>query len=330
MEGDFNREVLRLDCKSSVSRITERIRDLVFRKLRKKGVVIGLSGGIDSSVSAALCVEALGKENVFGIFMPDQDSGPETLPLSKLIADHLGIESTLEDITSILEAAGCYTRRDGAIEEVIPEYTEEWKMKIVLPSILNSDILRVFFLVARSPDGVEKRVRLKQKTYLKILSAMNFKQRTRKMLEYYHADRLNFADIGTDNRLEYDQGFFVKNGDGSADLRPISHLYKTQVYQLADHLSLPERIRKTSPTTDTYSLPQSQEEFYFSLPYDLLDLCLYGLNNGVALSEVARETGLEPDQVDRVFRDINNKRKATKYLHMKPLLIEDVPEILDE
>jgi len=147
------------------------------------------------------------------------------------------------------------------------------------------------------------------------------------MLEYYHADRLNFAVTGTPNRLEYDQGFFVKLGDGAADVKPIAHLYKTQVYQLAQYLGVPKEIRQRPPTTDTYSLSQGQDEFYFSLPYDKMDLCLYGKNNGISVETVAEYLDLKPEQIQRVYDDIDTKRLTTRYLHLSPLLVEDIPEI---
>jgi NAD+ synthase len=165
------------------------------------------------------------------------------------------------------------------------------------------------------------------KAYLEIVAATNFKQRTRKMLEYYHADRLNFAVTGTPNRLEYDQGFFVKLGDGAADVKPIAHLYKTQVYQLAEYLGVPEKIRERPPTTDTYSLSQGQDEFYFSLSYDKMDLCLYGKNNDISVETVAEYLNLEPEQIQRVYDDIDTKRSTTRYLHLPPLLVEDISEI---
>ena len=157
--------------------------------------------------------------------------------------------------------------------------------------------------------------------YQGIIAATNMKQRTRKQMEYYHADRLNYAVIGTPNLLEYDQGFFVKNGDGAADLKPIAHLYKSQVYQLAAHLGVPEDIRRRPPTTDTWSMAQSQEEFYFSLPYDRMDLCMYGLNNGLDAGDVAAAAKLTGEQLEAVWGDIARKRVATAYLHMPPLTI---------
>jgi NAD+ synthase len=211
-----------------------------------------------------------------------------------------------------------------AIRTVYPEYGDGWKSKITLPSIIESDRLNVSQLTVQSPDGEQKTSRLPLAAYLQLVAATNFKQRVRKTMEYYHADRLNYAVAGTPNRLEYDQGFFVKQGDGAADVKPIAHLYKTQVYALAAHLGVPEEIRKRPPTTDTYSMPQTQEEFYFSLPYDRMDLCLYAVNHRVSAEEVAPVVGLSTAQVERVYRDIEAKRRASRYLHMRPMLIEPV------
>ena len=315
-------DILDIDCPKVAGKIEDAIREAVLEKMKKRGAVIGLSGGIDSSVCAAACVRAFGKKRVFGIFMPDWESAKDTLELSRLIADHLGIDTALEDISALLQAAGCYRRRDEAIREVIPEYGPGWKSKIVLPNLLGSDKYRVFSLVAASPEGNVRKVRLTHRSYLGILAAMNFKQRVRKMMEYYHADRLNYAVAGTPNRLEYDQGFFVKNGDGAADFKPIAHLYKTQVYQLAAHYGIPERIRNRPPTTDTYSMPQSQEEFYFSLPYDKMDFSLYCRNHDVPPESAADVLGLTPEQVERIYQDIDNKRRVTRYLQMAPQLVE--------
>jgi len=295
--------------------------------LKRKGVVLGLSGGIDSSVAAALCVRALGSERVLGLFMPEAESSPDTTRLAHLLADSLRIRTVLEDISPILKAAGCYQRRDDAIRKVVPEYHDGHKCKIVLPNFLDAPTYPFYSVVVRSPAGVETRARLTAEAFLGIVAASNFKQRTRKMIEYYHADRLNYAVVGTPNRLEYDQGFFVKNGDGAADLKPIAHLYKTQVYQLAKYLNVPHEIQGRQPTTDTYSLDQSQEEFYFAVPYDKMDLCLYARNHGLPAADVADATGLTAEQSERVYQLIDSKRNATRYLHMHPLLVETVCQI---
>ena len=324
MEEKFSRIILDIDCQKETTRIAEKIRQLIPRDFRRKGAIVAMSGGIDSSVVAALCVEALGKNRVLGLLLPEKDYSEDTLELSRLVAGHLEIETVYEDITPILKAVGCYQRRDNAIKKVLPEYGEGYKSKIVLPSVLESISLRLFSVIAVSPEGEKIEARLSTEAYLGIVAATNFKQRVRKMLEYYHADRLNYAVAGTPNRLEYDQGFFVKLGDGAADIKPIAHLYKTQVYQLAEYVGIPEQIRSRPPTTDTYSMPQSQEEFYFSLPYDQMDLCLYGKNNAVAIEEIATAIDLTVEQVNRVFHDIDQKRRSTKYLHSQPQLIEDI------
>jgi NAD+ synthase len=323
----FGPDVLRIDPEQATARAVPVIREQVLGRLRRRGVVVGLSGGIDSSACAALCARALGPDRVFGVFMPEADSDPESLRLGKLLAAALGIEAVVEDIAPILEAAGCYRRRDGFIRQVFPQYGPGYKSKIVLPSATASTGYNVFTLVVQAPDGTQSRARLPLEPYLGIVAATNMKQRTRKQTEYYHADRLNYAVVGTPNRLEYDQGFFVKNGDGAADIKPIAHLYKSQVYQVAEHLGVPQEILRRPPTTDTYSLAQTQEEFYFALPYDKMDLCLYALNRGVPAEQVAPAVGLTPEQVTRVYRDIEGKRRTTRYLHEAPLLVEPVTEL---
>ncbi len=318
----FSADVLKIDAPQVADAIQKAIVEQVRGTLRRKGAVLGLSGGIDSSVVAALCAKALGPERVLGLFMPERDSSDDALTLGKLLADAMGIPTELENIKPSLDGLGCYRRQDDAIRMVFDDYEPGDKFKITLPSILEGNRLNVFRLTIQKANGELKDSRMPPAAYLQLVAATNFKQRVRKMMEYYHADRLNYAVAGTPNRLEYDQGFFVKNGDGSADLKPIAHLYKSQVYQLAEYLGVPEEIRKRPPTTDTYSMPQTQEEFYFALPYDKMDLCLYALNNQVPAAEVAEVLGLKPEQVEIVFKDIEAKRRTTKYLHMGPILVE--------
>ena len=322
----FSKDVLRIDAAATVEQLAATIREQVMGRLRRRGAVVGLSGGIDSSVVAALCARALGKERVLGLFMPERDSSDDALRLGRMLASHLGIEAIVEDIAPALQGLGCYERQAEAIRQVFPDYGEGWKCKITLPSILESDRLNVFHLTVQSPSGEQRTSRMPPAAYLQLVAATNYKQRVRKMTEYYHADRLNYAVAGTPNRLEYDQGFFVKNGDGSADFKPIAHLYKTQVYALAEALGLPEEIRRRPPTTDTYSMAQTQEEFYFALPYDRMDLCLWAYNHRVPAAEAGPVVGLTTAQVERVYKDIESKRRTTRYLHLPPLLVEPVLE----
>lgn len=314
----FSAQNLVLDAEAEIERICEWLRLTVLKDFRKRGAVLGLSGGIDSSVTAALCARALGKGKVTGVFMPEHDSDPDSLRLGKALAEAVGIETVLEDIGPSLAAQGCYARRDGFIRQVVPEFGEGWGCKVVLEDALTGRGYNISWLVVANPGGEQSRHRMPLDVYLGMIAAANMKQRTRKQIEYYHADRLNFAVAGTPNRLEYDQGFFVKNGDGAADFKPIAHLYKTQVYQLAEALGVPEEIRRRPPTTDTWSLPQGQDEYYFSLPYDRMDICLYALDNGVSREETADAAALTPDQVDAVWRNIASKRKVADYLHAQP------------
>jgi NAD+ synthase len=317
---EITSSVLDIDAERVTEEIVTAMRSIV-GEMRRRGAVVAVSGGIDSSVTCALAARAFGPKRTVALLMPEADSDPETLSISREVADTYGVDVVVEDIIPVLSALGCYERRDAAVRELVPEFADGWKFKIVLPSVLGTDSYRLFSLIAQSPDGKTIEARLPPSQYLMIVAATNFKQRVRKMLEYFHADRLNYAVIGTPNRLEYDQGFFVKLGDGAADVKPIAHLYKTQVYQLAEHLGIPERVTARPPTTDTYSLPQGQDEFYFSLPYHEMDLCLYARNENLPPEAVAGAVGLSPEDVQRVYDDIDQKRRTTHYLHLRPQLI---------
>jgi NAD+ synthase len=319
-QRELTRDVLDLDVEAVTEDLVAFLRDAVQVQLRKRGAVVAASGGIDSSVVIALSARAFESENVLAVLMPDRDSAADTLHLSQLAAKTFDVPAVVEDVTEILEAARCYERRDEGFRSVIPEYGAGWKAKIALPSLLGGESLRIFSVVARSPKGDQVRARATADAYLRIVAATNFKQRARKMLEYYHADRLDFAVVGTPNRLEHDLGFFVKNGDGSADVKPIARLYKTQVYRLADFLGVPEEIRARTPTTDTYPLAQDQEEFYFALPYEQMDLALYAESHGYPPEALASALGVQTTDARRIYRDIEAKRRAAKTLHLSSLM----------
>ncbi len=319
-------EVLNTDLDVEVEKISGRLREILRQDLNRRGLVVAMSGGIDSSVCAALAVKALGPKKAFGLLLPEQDSSSNSLKRGKMLAEHLEIEYLAHDIAPTLEAIGCYQWRDDAIKKVFPAYTDSWKNKIVISGGIEGQINH-FRLVVQNLDGEILEERLGLKEYLQIVAATNYKQRIRKTVEYFHADRLNYAVVGTPNRLEYDQGFFVKNGDGSADVKPIAHLYKTQVYALARHLGLPDEICNAVPTTDTYSLPQGQDEFYFALPYQKMDVALWALNHDVPVGQLAAFLGCSEEQGQWIYDDIVAKRRATKYMHTKSVLVSPVCEI---
>ena len=317
-------QLLPFDRDAEIARTTETIRELMRQHLRRRGLVVAMSGGIDSSVCAALAVKALGPDKVFGLLMPERDSSSESVTKGKLLAEHLGIRYTIEDIAPTLEAIGCYRWRDEAIRAVFPAYGEGWKNKIVIAGGTQGQINHFKLVVQEPGNGPLHEQRLGLREYLQIVAATNFKQRIRKTLEFFHADRLNYAVVGTPNRVEYDQGFFVKNGDGSADLKPIAHLYKTQVYALARHMGLPELICSATPTTDTYSLSQGQDEFYYALPYKEMDLALWHHNEGLPAAVLADRLGLSEQQAAYIYQDIEAKRRTTASLHWPALLMAPV------
>lgn len=314
----FSHDVLRIDPHQEVERISQRLRDEVLRDLRRRGAVVGISGGIDSSVVASLAARAFGPDRVLGVLMPERDSAEDSLRLGHLVAERLGIDVRVEEIDGILTAYGCYERLAEAARMVFPAYGADWRCKLVLPSLIERDRLNIPQLVVEDPAGVEQRARLTTTAFLQLVAATNFKQRTRMSIAYYHADRLAYAVAGTPNYLEYDQGFFVRQGDGAADVKPIAHLYKTQVYALAEYLDVPTEIRARTSTTDTYSLAQTQEEFYFALPFAEMDLCLWAIDHDVPAHEVSAATELTEEQVERVFADIAAKRRVSRYLQHVP------------
>ncbi len=325
MTTKLSAKVLELDAAAEIERIASRVREVV-RTLRKRGLVVAISGGVDSSVCAALAVKAAGAQRVCTLILPEHDSSSESAQRAALLASQWNLQPITVNIGPTLETLGCYQWRDEAMRRVIPGYGPGWRSKIAIRGGMKGQFNH-FHLVAQSPDGELHDVRMQLPEYLQIVAATSFKQRTRKMLEYFHADRLNYAVVGTPNRLEYDQGFFVKTGDGAADIKPIAHLYKTQVYALARELKLPEQITNARPTTDTYSLAQGQDEFYFALPYEQMDLALWAHNQGIPAAELAAALGTTPEHAKLIYDDIVAKRRATEYLHRGPVLVEEVPEI---
>lgn len=316
----FSRDLINLDCEKTVRELTEGLKKQVFGDLRRQGAVVGTSGGIDSAVVAALCARTFGPEKTLGVILPDKDSSPDSKALAMELAKTFGYQFEINDVTKGLRGAGCYEYRDSAFKQVFPEWQEGWKAKIILPTnILESDRFNIFRLAVESPEGKKMEKRLPLKAYLQIVAASNMKQRIRMLTLYYHAERLNYAVIGTGNKNEHEQGFFVKYGDGGADCKPIAHFYKTQVFQLAEYLGVPESIRGRTPTTDTYPSEQTQEEFFFGLDFAIMDRLWYAKENRFPINEVAEVMGLTVEQVERVWRDLDQKKRTTEYLREPPL-----------
>jgi NAD+ synthase len=327
-KNSFSKNILFIpDIEHKSNSIAQKLKEEISLRMKRKGAVVGVSGGIDSSVTLALAVKALGAENVIGILLPEKDSSNESKELALKLAHQLGVKTIEENITAALEGFGCYRRRDEAVKAIFPEYNaDEYAMKIgISPEGISRNLPPVFSLTIVDQKGNEKKKLLPAKEYLQIVAASNFKQRCRMCMLYYHAERLYYAVIGTPNKHEVEQGFFVKHGDGAADIMPISHLYKTQIYQLAEYLNIPKEIIQRTPTSDTYSAEQTQQEFFFQLPFHELDLLWYGYENGYNASEVGAALGRNEEEIKSIFGNFQRKQKTTEYLRMKPIATPDCP-----
>jgi len=323
----FSKDILFIESiAAEADRIIEKLRNDLQNVLKRKGAVVGISGGIDSSVTLALAVRAYGADKVLGIMLPEKDSSNDSKNLALNLAKKFGVETLEENITGALEGFGCYKRRDEAVSSVFPEYNPyDYKMKITLnQGGISHNLPPLFMLTIIDKSGESKSKIIPVKEYLQIVAASNFKQRCRMSMLYYHAERLHFAVIGTPNKHEVEQGFFVKYGDGGADIMPIAHLYKTQVYQLAKYLGVPEDIIKRTPTTDTYSAEQTQQEFFYQLPFDQMDLLWYAFENNIDIDIVAEVMSLATEDIKSIYTNFARKHRTTEYLRSSPIFYKTV------
>ncbi len=320
----FTKDSLKIDAAEVTDQLCGTIAEQIGQRMHKRGAVVGVSGGIDSSVVSALCARALGPDKVLGLMLPEQESASESKVLAQAVADKFGFETLTENITPGLAGMGCYERRDEAIRKVFPEFDESHKCKISIPNnIIEQQAFTFFTLTIETPDGEVKSKRMPTDVYLQVVAASNLKQRLRMTTLYYHAERRNWAVVGTGNKDEHEQGFFVKWGDGGTDLKPIAHLFKIQVYQLAEYLGVPDEILSRTPTTDTYSAEQTQEEFFFGLDFYTMDMLWHAMETDVPPAEAAEVFGLTAEEVERGYKNIRRKIEATEYLRMNPLEITD-------
>ncbi len=318
----FSKSILKLnDVKQTAANIVQRLKTDVQIELKKTGAVVGISGGIDSSVTLALATKAFGSDKVIGILMPEQDSSPDSKRLALELAGKFDVKTIEENMTPSLKGFGCYKRRNEAVWMVVPQFNpEEDKFKIeIKQSIRNMKLPPVFYVTVYFANGTIESKMLPTKAYLQIVAASNFKQRSRMAMLYYHAETRNYAVIGTPNIHEVKQGFFVKYGDGGADIMPIGHLFKSQIYELAAYLGVHDEIIKRTPTTDTYSAEQTQEDFFFQLPFETMDLMWYGWKNGYPPEEVALVMEHPVEEIKAIYSSFERKTKTTEYLRRPPI-----------
>jgi len=313
---------LDLDCATESNRICNFIKEQIFAKFRRKGAVVGLSGGIDSSLIASLCVQSLGKDRVLGLILPEKESNSSSKGLGIACAEKLGISYEITDITPQIEAFGVYKARNQIIKKIFPEFDDSYKFKISVPQdLLERDRFNYRILTIQLPDGELKEKRLPINDWFEISASQNVKQRTRMINLYQHSEKHNYLVAGTTNRTEALMGFYVKFGDGGVDIEPISHLYKIQVYQLAKYLGVPEEIIQRPPSPDTYSLTVSDQEFFFCIPYNILDVLLYAWENNIPVERVSPEVNLSDEQIKRAFKDFESKKNSSWHLRELPSAI---------
>ena len=325
----FDQSILNLDPEGEAQRICEFIRTQVFLRYKRKGVVVGLSGGVDSALLACLCVRALGADKVHGVLLPEKESSPESTDYGRKQAEALGISTEMIDISPMISAFAAYENRNQVISELCPEFDPAADtMKIFLPpDLLDRGSLNVFRLKVQKTDGREFSYRLKSEHLHKIVAAQNIKQRTRMVLLYFTAEKLHYVVGGTTNRSEMEQGFFVKYGDGGVDIEPLAHLYKTQVFQVSSHVGVIPEILERAPSPDTWPGVVTDEEFFFRMPFDILDLLLYAWTEGLSTETVGNALDLSTEQVDRAFRDFQSKWNTSWHMRVQPPHIaEDNPD----
>ncbi|WP_405570596.1 NAD(+) synthase [Winogradskyella sp. Asnod2-B02-A] len=318
----FSKDILHIENIETVCNgIIKKLKTDVAKTLQRRGAVIGISGGIDSSVCLALSAKAFGPNKVTAIMLPEQDSSDDSRILAEKLASKFGVTDTIvEDITHALIGFGCYKRRDEAIARVITDFNPTTdKAKIEIKQDAASNLPPAFSVTVIKPSGKVISKLLPVREYLQIVASTNFKQRSRMSMLYYHAERLHYAVIGTPNKHEVEQGFFVKHGDGAADVMPIGHLYKTQVYQIAKHLGVPQEIIDRTPTTDTYTAEQTQEDFFYQMPFEQMDLIWYGWENNYSPEEVSVVMNKTIEEIESIYKNFERKKKTTQYLRMRPI-----------
>lgn len=314
------RETMGLDLEAEADRICAFIEDQVLVRFKRKGVVVGLSGGIDSALLASVCVRALGRDRVIAILLPEKESSPDSELFAREHAEKLGVQVETVDITPIVAAFGVYEARNRVVRQLCPDFEPGTDtMKIVLPAdLLEQDGLNFFTLVVGKPDGRQIRQRLRPRQLNEIVAAQNIKQRTRMVQLYYEAEKRHYIVGGTTNRTEMEQGFFVKYGDGGVDIEPLSHLYKSQIFALARHLGVVRSILERNPSPDTYPGGSTDEEFFFRMPFSEVDVLLDAWKRGRSVDDVCRDLGYTPSQVERVYRDFQSKWNASWHMRIMP------------
>jgi len=311
----FDLDILKIDPEKELEKLSKFIVDQVNIVFHRKGIVVGLSGGIDSACISALAVHAVGKDKVVGLVLPEKESNPISSEYAIKHAQAMGIEHRQIDITPTVDSIVSYKWRDEFIQKLIKEYQPGYKYNITLPTdLLERDSFNFYKLQVQMPDGEIKTKRLNLNDFRTITSFANIKIRARMLHLYAEAERRSLVVAGTTNRTEFILGDFCKYGDGGTDIEPLSYLYKNQIYQLSEYLKVIPEIVNRQPSPDTFSLPVSDQEFFFRIPFDKLDHLLYAWEHDIPSSKAAKTLDLSEDAVIRAYKDFKSKNNVTAHL----------------
>ena len=309
----FSKDILQIKDIQNLKKLLENfIHNETFGKSRKHGIVVGISGGIDSAVVAALACNAIGKENVLGIILPEKESNPDSQELAQKLCKTLDIQYLIDDITPILDSALVYKIREEIVQKLFPSFNNLCKYRLIFTENFDNDGLSIPYLEIQDSENQTHKIKIPLNDYLTMTAATNIKHRTRMSRLYYHAEKNNFLVCGTTNKAEFQQGYFVKYGDGGVDIEPLTNLFKTQVYQLAESLNIPSEIIERKASPDTWSFQVSDEEFFFSLTYDIIDLMLYAHEKSIPLNDICSTLEFDEAKVKRILKSQERKWNSSK------------------
>lgn len=305
------------DIEKTVDSLSNYIKSEVFEIFQKKGVVLGLSGGVDSAVTAALCAKSLGSEKILGLIMPEKESGSSSQQLAQQVAKKYNIETKIIDISKILESFGVYQTKEKIVKEKFSGFNSTCKYRVVVPPKLENNV-GIPYLEILDKKNEKHKIKISSSEFLTLTSATSIKHRVRMATLYFHGEKNNLAIIGTTNKSEYLQGYFVKYGDGGSDIEPLVNLYKSQIYQLGEFFDIPGEILTADASPDVWSFTTSDEEFFYSVPYNIVDLILYARENNLPVNEIQKISQIPKQQIENLIRFQNQKQKKSQHMRESP------------
>ena len=301
----------------TVNKISDFIKDEISNSFQKSGAVVGLSGGIDSAVTTSLCAKSLGSEKVLGLIMPEKESDSKSQIHAKKVAEKYNIKTKIIDITSILESFEVYQNKESIIKEKFPDFSINCKYRMMITSKLKN-LIGIPFLEILDEKNKQHKLKISSSEFLTLTAATSIKHRVRMTMLYFHAEKNNFCVAGTTNKSEYLQGYFVKYGDGGSDIEPLVNLYKSQIYQLGEFLKVPIEILTKDPSPDVWSFTTSDQEFFYSVPYDIVDLLMYARENNLSIKDVQKLSNLSQENIKILMRVQDQKYAKSQHMRETP------------